>query len=763
MVDVVLALMTYVTKCLYGEERITELESWQNLSVPYVDVGGIYNQCHLGTIFHSVVMAWSSMRARFISAGTSAGKSSFIFKLVEFCRACDIPKRVLILVNRTALKTAFILQLAKRLRRDDIVKEINEGRISDCIDFGNVVVASYQEIIYKGETLGVFDYVAFDEIQFPINDALFNTFTEETLEKMVWLYRDAVRIYFTATEYEVLPIIARAENDVLQKKLATYNEDDIFREIDTENLRKWLLENREFDGYTRYNYKELVVKSLAHEKPCDLYYYLSECEPEKLELWIGAYRNSNRSIMRIDMNSVERTTSAEPMPEDQIPGYASWKLNPVEYHRFARDYSKYELYIGFVDDLCKKKTKSSFARTSEAVEQVLNLIPAESKVYIASESETVCKMIEKNMDGKRQVRAISRPLVNNSKSPAAREYNHLMVTGQQSSNTVAATKFIDNGIDILDPEVEYVIVLMTDIVDIVQCTGRPRPYVYPKDTKIKVIYLVQPEEQLKNRINEFLRDDSMQNYLSLINGGGIQYIDELSSHAYIKVKPSAITEETKQLINGVQVYGNTHKKTEKAIKSEAQKKEVELKYNYLALQKHLDYMFVIEKLTGLPLTGDCFCVDPELKFCEDYRERYYALIANIIPASVVEPIEIFLNKRGSSIEEIKMQEERKRKEDEEAFSEWVNALVKRTLGDEDYVTVEESDYIQMREDIYNKAKECDMLEEYRDLKKLKVNKNSNETGQKTVAWVFKEFATNYKGKTFKVGSQKNKSREISWT
>lgn len=167
-------------------------------------------------------MKWTPTTPVFISAQTGAGKNTFIEKvLIE--KMVPRKTKVLILSNRIALGRQEKGRLAEimdrieprpsgeRTYKQDVARR-NGEMLDDLEDFGSVMIKSYQGLnaskeIFKKE----YDYVIFDECHFFLADAKFNKFTYNILEKILQRYPYAIRVYMTATLSDVFIPIMKCE------------------------------------------------------------------------------------------------------------------------------------------------------------------------------------------------------------------------------------------------------------------------------------------------------------------------------------------------------------------------------------------------------------------------------------------------------------------------------------------------------------------------------------------------------------------------
>lgn len=150
-----------------------------------------------------------------IVAGTGYYKSTFaLLELVS--RATKNGKNVLIILNRVALATQMKLRLA----------EITESPLRDCLTnkgiqatehFGNVSIITYHRLPAfvkdpaNAERIRNLMYVVADEAHVITSDVSFNEHCGYYLKLLTQKFQHAIRIYMTATEWDVLVPLAEAE------------------------------------------------------------------------------------------------------------------------------------------------------------------------------------------------------------------------------------------------------------------------------------------------------------------------------------------------------------------------------------------------------------------------------------------------------------------------------------------------------------------------------------------------------------------------
>lgn len=156
-----------------------------------------------------------------ISAQTGSGKSTFIFKtLLPIARRNH--RKILYLVSRKAqmqhVKRDAIKDSYNGEKRGGTsfrckTKDYNESMIENIIEFGDLIVMSYQEYVFEASWLKMEKilFVVMDEAHYFLSDADFNPYTEVCLNTLMDRCINNIRIYMTATADEVGTTLYEAE------------------------------------------------------------------------------------------------------------------------------------------------------------------------------------------------------------------------------------------------------------------------------------------------------------------------------------------------------------------------------------------------------------------------------------------------------------------------------------------------------------------------------------------------------------------------
>lgn len=155
---------------------------------------------------------WDHEHPVLIAAPTGTGKSTFIIdRLLPFVK--EQGGRLLIVSNRVALNTQYKMQVLKR-NSHPALKHLTPLGIQEAMEFDDLPVTfcSYQGLpgLLKREEK-IFTHAVFDEAHFFCSDSLFARDTGWLLSKIPIKFREAVRVYMTATPWAVENMIAEEE------------------------------------------------------------------------------------------------------------------------------------------------------------------------------------------------------------------------------------------------------------------------------------------------------------------------------------------------------------------------------------------------------------------------------------------------------------------------------------------------------------------------------------------------------------------------
>lgn len=158
---------------------------------------------------------WTPADPIMIDAPTGIGKNTFA---LEECipRAVQAKRNVLIVSNRIALSVQQKRAVMEAVKSPMRYRLTDKG-VLETETFDNVKVITYHRLrtLFEDknnvEWLQKVMFVILDECHFFVADSLFNEWCSYYLEKIVWRFSNAIRIYLTATSWDVLYPIAEAE------------------------------------------------------------------------------------------------------------------------------------------------------------------------------------------------------------------------------------------------------------------------------------------------------------------------------------------------------------------------------------------------------------------------------------------------------------------------------------------------------------------------------------------------------------------------
>ena len=150
-----------------------------------------------------------------IDSQTGTGKSTWVFSTL-FPVLQERGQNLLILCNRTALALQYKKQAAKQFA-PQLLENLTPMGLNRQIEFGDVDIMTYQSVAqrFKNSTAKKYGAVVFDEAHYFVQDAAFDCYTEELLNRCISQFRGALRIYLTATPDAVLESIVSAERNAI--------------------------------------------------------------------------------------------------------------------------------------------------------------------------------------------------------------------------------------------------------------------------------------------------------------------------------------------------------------------------------------------------------------------------------------------------------------------------------------------------------------------------------------------------------------------
>lgn len=174
---------------------------------------------------------WNPKNPVFLDAPTGTGKTTLVYdKLIPY--ALSQKRSILLVSNRIALSAQQKKDVVNSLTKIDsnlvsiLPNDISQYHSKEVSFLGPVCVVTYQGLFSllndppsEIDLAGWIDqllYAVFDEIHFLYSDALFNSICGYLSHKIPAVFRSAIRIYMTATSWDVLDILLAAEQNALK-------------------------------------------------------------------------------------------------------------------------------------------------------------------------------------------------------------------------------------------------------------------------------------------------------------------------------------------------------------------------------------------------------------------------------------------------------------------------------------------------------------------------------------------------------------------
>lgn len=160
-----------------------------------------------------------------IAAPTGGGKTTFTKDVVRYCQRVTPGKKVLLLVNRSAINIQQKRDLAKALGSkwkaacDFTLENLNE------FEDVNLAVMTYQALAVRHTRMDLKEYgwVICDEVHVFYSDALFNERLDSLFWKLPKLFSHACRIYLSATPERIVKLLCEAERTNLERCYSCVN------------------------------------------------------------------------------------------------------------------------------------------------------------------------------------------------------------------------------------------------------------------------------------------------------------------------------------------------------------------------------------------------------------------------------------------------------------------------------------------------------------------------------------------------------------
>ena len=379
---------------------------------------------------------WTPSTPVFISAQTGAGKNTFVEKvLIENL----VPQRkILILSNRIALGrqekgriAALMDQIEPRnsgigsYKKD--VERRNGEMLDELEDFGSVTIKSYQGFLARKEVLKeIYDYVILDECHFFLADAKFNKFTFSILEEILNRYPYAIRIYMTATLSDAFVPIMKCE--LKNRTDESYENPDLESskilplKLWGQNWVPWrehYLSDRCGGEYEAYYDYDAVIYELERD-----YTYL-QCR--YLKAWM------------------EKPEELQGDPDDVNCDFVEALAETIKKQIQEEHGKKY----------CEKWLV--FVPSTKMGKQLQEMLGEEYAVLVTAEAKKRKKNVADDDD-----------------DDATKAYQAICEKKNFSKKVLISTSVLDNGVNIEDPHLKNIAILVFDKVAFLQMLGRKR-------------------------------------------------------------------------------------------------------------------------------------------------------------------------------------------------------------------------------------------------------------------------------------------------
>ena len=231
-----------------------------------------------GTIKNDTENRWEPQQPIFISAQTGQGKNYFVEHiLIPYVRELNyIHKtnhKVLIISNRLALQQQIKGHLGGNSDlegKDEKVYYYNA--FADVMTYQSILCNERRLLRKQKNHYARYIFVICDEAHFFTTDAMFNPYTHMILQKIVKIFRDAIRVYMSATPYECLEYIIKCEEEY-QRNYLNWNKPQ----------RKWKGKKIVFYHFKRdYSYLDVKTYSSIDE----LYGEIIDSVNRRKEKWL---------------------------------------------------------------------------------------------------------------------------------------------------------------------------------------------------------------------------------------------------------------------------------------------------------------------------------------------------------------------------------------------------------------------------------------------------------------------------------------------
>lgn len=196
------------------EVKILQIPWWDTLPTDFYQSIPVESQSVIEGLEHEVDL-WRPECPVLIDAQTGFGKTTFVYKEL-IPRALQRNKNVLIISNRIALSVQQ-KKLIMELTQDPAIDYLTNLGIQKREDFGHIYVITYHRLhalLKQPDFLKWAEnilYLVADEAHFFSADALFNRYCGSILREITTKFCKTVRIYMTATSWDLLKPLGEAE------------------------------------------------------------------------------------------------------------------------------------------------------------------------------------------------------------------------------------------------------------------------------------------------------------------------------------------------------------------------------------------------------------------------------------------------------------------------------------------------------------------------------------------------------------------------
>ena len=171
---------------------------------------------------------WDCRNPVLVDAPPGKGKTSFVYEVL-IPLAIKMCRNILLIANRVTLSIQMKLEIME-VTESPLLGRLTDQGIRETDIFGNVAVVSYHSLPRflqdpdNAQWLEHVAYVVADECHYYAADSSFNDLTGYHLRLITKQFKRAIRVYMTATSYDVLQPLAEAEQkiDYLRERL-TYS------------------------------------------------------------------------------------------------------------------------------------------------------------------------------------------------------------------------------------------------------------------------------------------------------------------------------------------------------------------------------------------------------------------------------------------------------------------------------------------------------------------------------------------------------------